>query len=269
MNKILVLLKNLWANSKLAIIAITCAVSLFLLNKYNYQRYQNQLIETQRVQANLNAFNDTLRVTKNKAGKLEYDKLAYISKTKNLEEDNRILSELVNDVKGDVKFIVKTTTKIVHDTLKLPATLDTIGYNYYITSHLDSTYSPGNYRRLSFSHSINMHDFSVSGQINNDEIGFTAVTGLKKTDKGYEIFVTPNYPRMTLTGLEGAVIGSEFFKTQTTTSAKTSAFSLGVHIGYSPFNYDLGNKKLDFTQRVVFSGGLNVDLIKLLSITKN
>jgi hypothetical protein len=37
-------------------------------------------------------------------------------------------------------------------------------------------------------------------------MGFSFVTGLREKDKSLEIFVTPKYPGMTITSMEGAII---------------------------------------------------------------
>lgn len=255
--------KNLGVKNYVIIAGVVALISLFYLNRFNYNRYLYQKQETFRVTANLNAANDTIRVTKNKVGQSEFDKLAYLGTVKQLSKEKNDLVEEIKKVKGDVKVVVKTNFKIVHDTTKLIVTADTINGILVVNSKYDTTYSEGNFRKIGIKHFVDLSNYTTSGYITKDEIGFSAVTGLKKTDLGYEIFVTPDYPGMTLTGLKGAVVDPRLYNT--IPKRKQPLFSVGASLIYAPVNYDLFHKKMDFTQRVVLGVGLTVNLIPLLS----
>jgi hypothetical protein len=61
-------------------------------------------------------------------------------------------------------------------------------------------------------------------------MGFSFVTGLREKDKALEIFVTPKYPGMTVTQIEGAVIDpykSDVLKKM----FPNKKFSLGPYVG--------------------------------------
>ena len=191
----------------LSVIVITI---LLLLKQCNGNRdlqakidYQNQ---------NLAALQDTVRVQKNKAGEDMYVKKTLLATKNNLEELNKKLYDELKKVEGDVitihdvETVVKVDTQYVDNTVTVYA-----DGNYSLDFKLDTVFSEGNYRKLSgnsfFAIDSTSHNV-IPGQtrINEDEMGFSFVTGLREKDGSLEIFVTPKYPDMKITNIEGAIV---------------------------------------------------------------
>src|ERR1700749_3518566 len=112
------------SKSKVIIVGISMIIALFLLNRWNYNRFQEAKQEAERMEANLSAAQDTIRVTKAKNGALEYDKKIYIAKnTKELKLLNDSLARQIELTKGNVGIIANVGIRIQHDTISLPTTV--------------------------------------------------------------------------------------------------------------------------------------------------
>ena len=127
---------------------------------------------------NIAALKDTIRVQKNRAGELTYSIKTLLTDKKNLEILNK-------DLREELEF--------------------SLDWKY------DSIFSPDNYRKLSgnsffYVDTINNKIIPGKTRINDDEIGFSLVTGLREKNGSLEIFVTPKYPGMKITKIEGAVV---------------------------------------------------------------
>lgn len=218
-----------------------------------------------RTELNLKAAQDSIRISKAKDGTVQYDKLAFIAE--DLKELKKINAELAHEVaitKGKVAAIQKMGVKIVHDTIKVevekPVVKDGVAT---IKGVHDTTFSEGNYRKLTTETKYNIADSTASQKIVKDEIGFTAVTGIKSTGEGYEIFLRPNYPGMVITDLQGAIVEKNFFAQQ---KSKPALITVGLHVGYVPFTYDLKVKKGGINLTQIGAGvGLNFNLSRILN----
>jgi len=85
------------------------------------------------------------------------------------------------------------------------------GGKYSLDWTLDTTYSPGNFRYFSGNSFFTWNKElgkPIAGvtRINEDKMGFSFTTGLREKDKALEIFITPKYPGMEITDIEGAII---------------------------------------------------------------
>lgn len=241
----------------------TVIVLLFLLNHWNQKKLQQAEDKLKRVENNLAAAQDTIRVTKAKNGELEYNKRTYIvQKEKEIKALSAELAKQVAITKGDVGIIQSVGVQVVHDTVELPTTVFVSDSVVTIRSHIDTTYSPGNFRSLAFESVYKEKEGKAFTTLNEDKIGFTATVGMKLNEKKqYEIFVRPHYPNMKVGMLEGAIITDNLVKEK----VKIPLITIGGHIGWMPVAYDAATKQTDFNLNRFGAGiGLNFNLAAML-----
>jgi hypothetical protein len=262
-------IKNLVVNfigrNKLIIAGLSLILILLLLNRWNYNRYWEAKQDNVRAQANLKATQDTLRVSRSKDNSVEYNKLSYIAKDlQDLKQLNQDLQKQVEITNGKVATIEKIGFITKTDTIRIPTKGVVRDSVVYLSSHFDTTYSPGNYRSLALESSYSLRNGLATGLLTKDEIAFTATVGLKQVaNNSYEIFVRPAYPNMKVTSLEGAIIQRNFFEASPKT--KIPLITIGGAVGWTPFTYDLNTQKPDFNfNRVGVSIGLNFNLAAML-----
>jgi hypothetical protein len=257
---------KLISNSKnrLLLAGASVILLLFLLNRWNYTRLKQAEEKVARMELNLQAAQDTIRITKAKNGELEYNRKIYVvEKEKELKALSASLAKQVALTKGDVSIIQSVGFQVKHDTVEIPTTVYVEDSVVKIRSGIDTTYSPGNFRALAFESTYNAKEGKASSFLTEDKIGFTATVGLKRNDKKqYEIFVRPHYPDMKVGMLEGAIIEENLFKE---TKTKIPLVTLGGNIGWTPFTYDLNTQKADINlNRIGVNIGLNFNLSAML-----
>jgi hypothetical protein len=204
------LITKIWERRDFLLIAIISFLFIMLFKQCNSTLNLKNRLDIQSL--NIDALNDTIRVQKNKAGEDMFVKKTLLADKKNLEKLNVDLSNELKKVKDKVIFLQKTIAEIKSDTQYVPTYL--IKYadgSYSLDWELDTSYSEGNYRKLSASSfflidSISHRVIPGRTQIKDDVFGFSFVTGLKEKSGSLEIFVTPKYPGMQITSIEGAVI---------------------------------------------------------------
>lgn len=258
-------IKNLFinANTRLFLACLFVMTFLFLMNRWNYNRFQEAEKKAESAMVNLAAAQDTIRVTKAKNNQLEYDKLAYVVKSKKeLKALSDSLAKQVEITKGNVAVIQSVGVQVVHDTVPVTTTVYIEDSVIALRSHIDTTFNPGNYRKLSFESVYDAKSGRAHSIILGDTMGFTATVGLKVNDKKqYEIFVRPHYPNMKVGMLEGAVIEDNLIKEK----VKIPLITIGGHIGWMPVAYEANTKKLDLNlNRFGVSVGLNFNLAAML-----
>jgi hypothetical protein len=255
---------GLGSQTKLLILSILIIGVLGVESKCTKDKLHKVETELQHANGNIAALNDSLRISKTKTGEIEYNKLAFISSSiKELSKVNAEIAEAIKETKGNIALLTKTNYKIVHDTVEMvvdnPQVKDGV---VVINGHYDTTYSPGNYRYLSTRTNYSLKDSSATESVTRDEIGFTALTGLKKTKTGYEIFVQPKYPAMSVVALEGAVIDKNLFASP---KAKAPLITLGLQVGWAPYTYDIYTKKGDINlNRIAVGAGINFNLSRII-----
>lgn len=249
-------LKNKWPIIVSALIAL-----LLLLNVYQFNVNKETKKQLAVSEQNTKASLDSVRITKDKAGKDEADHLAfYVSKVSDLEKLNKDLAKEVKETKGKVQTIVKENLVVKTDTVTIPAESTVTDSTLQTAFNLDTIYNPGNFRKLKgFTH----YDFSTKKSfavITGDELGIAIVTGIKNLDKGKpEIFVRSDYPGFSVTDIKGAVLDPNLFK-----KSKTPLITAGITIGWVPVTYDWNKKLFDANyQRIGISAGLNLNIIRL------
>jgi len=211
---------------------------------------------------NIKAINDTLRVTKDKDGKDEANKLALLTdKLSNLEKLNADLASEVKSIKGKVGTIIKGDVVVVHDTIPLIVKSEFIDSTVRTDFNFSKTYSPGNFRSLTGYTKYDLRSAKGVGELTSDSLGIRFTTGIKNLDKGTpEIFLKSDYPGFSVTQLDGAVLDPKLFK-----KTKVRLLTTGLNIGWTPVTYDAGTKKLDFNlKRFGATAGVNINILKLL-----
>jgi len=185
---------------------------------------------------NLDALKDTVRLQKNKAGEDTYVRKTLLASKNNLEKLNKDLAEELKKVKGQVLVIQNVETVIETDTQYVNNYLTVYpDGNYSLDWKFDTTFLANNYRKFSGNSFFKIDTVTNKvtpgiTRINQDELGFSFITGLREKDKSLEIFVTPKYPGMKITEIEGAIIDphkSDVLKNM----FPNKKFSVGPYVG--------------------------------------
>lgn len=240
-------------------LAIVAALCLLLFRQCDSNLSLKSQIKIQNM--NLDALKDTVRVQKNKAGEATYIKKTLLASKKDLENLNKELAEELDKQKGKVIVIEKIVTKTKVDTHYVNNYLTSYqNGNYSLDWKYDSLFSVNNYRKFSgksfFSvDTINNRVIPGTTRIDQDEMGFSFVTGLREKGNALEIFVTPKYPGMKITEIEGAVIDpykSDVLKTM----FPNKKWSVGPYVGIGMgAGYGLNGKPI---AGPVFNVGLGI-----------
>jgi len=255
---------GLFKNNKVATLAVAAALVFFLFNLK--QCSSNQIIKKQLAVAehNTKVLRDSIRVTKDKAGKDETNKLALLTdKVSHLEQLSTDLYSEVKNIKGKVSTVIKSDVKLVHDTVPLIVHSTLIDSIVRADFDYSKDYSLGNSRKLKGYTRYDLRTGQTGGELTQDETTMRFTTGIKNLDKGKpEIFLKSDYPGFVVTALDGAVLDPHLFSKK----PKVHLITLGVGVGYNPVSYDFITKKLDFNlHRVGITAGININLIRLLN----
>jgi hypothetical protein len=204
------LITKLWERKDILLLAGLAILCMLLFKQCGDAADLKKELEIQSM--NLDALKDSVRVQKNKLGEDVYVKKTLLATKENLEKLNKDLAKELDVMKGKVITIQKIAAKTKVDTQYVP-TYVTIheGGEHSLDWKFDTTFSVGNYRKFSGNSffridTINHKIIPGKTRINQDEMGFSFVTGIREKDKALEIFVTPKYPGMVITDIEGAII---------------------------------------------------------------
>jgi len=234
----------------------------FLLNLQTCRNNRDLKKEIAVAQHNINALNDTIRITKDRQGKDEYNKLALLTdKMSNLEKLNADLYNEVKNIKGKVATVIKGDVQIVHDTVPLIVKGELVDSTVRADFDFSKDYSPGNFRKLSGYTKYDLRTGVGAGQLTADTLGIRFVTGIKNLDKNKpEIFLKSDYPGFSVTQLDGAVLDPKLFQ-----KTKVRLITTGLNIGWTPVTYDVKTKKTDVNlTRFSATFGININVLKLL-----
>lgn len=250
--------------SKNKLTVIIGLIALLFYFTAMYQSCVNHKLKQQLTVAdhNIKALNDSIRITIDKQGKEEANKLALLTdKVSNLEKLNTELYAEVKNIKGKVSTIIKTDIKVLHDTVPLIVKAGLVDSTVRADFSFDTTYSPGNFRKLSGYTKYSLKDNLSSGTLTRDELGIKLVTGIKNLDKGKpEIFIKSDYPGLSVSSLDGAVLDPNLFKRK-----RSPVVTTGINIGWTPVTYDISQKKFSGAfDRFGATVGININIIKLL-----
>ena len=131
---------------------IACLSTLVILLNYFWFHSNTEVLTKQLAVAehNLQVANDTIRMSKDKAGKAQYEKLAYLTNTvDNLTKLNKELSNDVRQIKGTVSTIIDTKIQIVEKRVPFLVRAELLDSQVISHFNYDTIYSPGNFRKLS------------------------------------------------------------------------------------------------------------------------
>lgn len=255
---------DLFRSNRLASILIVAVLALGLMQWNSCNRNARLKKELAVATHNINAANDTIRLERNKNGDTMSVKLAFLTdKLSNLEKLNEDLYAEVKNIKGKVSTIIKTDVQVREVEKPVPFLVEGKLADSTVTAQFkfDTTYSPGNFRKLAGFTQYNLRNGQSNGSLTQSDFGMRFTTGIRNLDKGKpEIFLQSNYPGFTVTALEGAVLDPTLFNKK-----KVPTITLGVGIGWIPVTYSFATKKSTFDlQQVGVSAGININVLKLL-----
>lgn len=251
--------------SWIIIISLGVCIIIIIRLKNKYEESSYKLSATEH---NLNVAKDSIRVIKDTNGKLEYNKLAYLTdKVSNLVTINKQLSDEIKSIKGSVNSITSAQIKVIEKPVPFEVIKEVKDSTIFLNFKLDTTYSPGNYKILSGFTQYNTYTGQTEAEKLIDEVGVKVITGIKNIDKGKpEIFFKSDYPGLTITSIEGAVIDPTLFKGG---NKKTPLITPGITIGWTPVIWNNHTQKLSFSTRSVgITAGLSFNILKLIGIKK-
>jgi biopolymer transport protein ExbD len=231
MKQILEFLKDPKKQRLLLLVGIF-VLSIFLFKDCGRTKTDNEVTQ---LKQNIEAYKDSLTVSKNKAKEIQYNNGVLAATNNNLNELNKDLANEVDKQKGKVIFLTKSNASLVDSINKLKNGNITVKVNgdgsQDIAWHFDTLYAAGNghyikgnIHVLPLTHDttimiktktgnvaltipkITSDDVEVS--IPKDSIAFTLITGLErdKESNSLKIFVRSPYPGFSVTKLEGAII---------------------------------------------------------------
>lgn len=235
-------------NSSTTFRNILIALALLLLIALGISLRKNSNLKTDLniSEQNQKALTDSVRVSKNKVGELEYSKNILISKNGDLSKLNADLAAEYAKEKGKVSELTKTIAIIKNnpkDTIFLPT--DLIKYpdgTKGLAWTYDTIYSKDNYRKVK-----GVSDFKIDftnatytitplkTKISEFEIGFDFVQGLRETKAGdVEMFVRSNHPGFDVKDLDAVIINPDTHPVlkKFTNKTKQKRFGIGVIAGY-------------------------------------
>lgn len=259
-------MKEFWSKNKRAIIVIIAVAGLILYNVHLYKKALMAEKKAQVAEHNLVVANDTIRIIKDRQDRIEYNKLAYLTdKVTNLEKLSHNLANEVKSIKGTVSTVIQGQIKIVEKPVPFIVKGELIDSTVKAYFNYDSTYSPGNYRKLSGYTAYNLRDGVVVAQKQVDEFGIKFTTGIKDLDKGKpEIFLKSDYPGFSVTKLEGAQLDPKLFEPK----VKVSLITPTLSVGYTPILYSPSSKRVTLENRFGITIGVGFNLFKVMGMYK-
>jgi len=211
------------------IILLLTLIVIFI--KYNNIKNKSDISDQ-----NIKALTDSIRIVKDKYGREVASKNVLVTKNKDLKNLNSDLDNELKKIKGEVYDLRKIVAKIKGDTIYIPNVLITYPDNIIgLKFSYEKNYDLNNSRvlegesKFKIIDSITVKPYSTT--IIKDEISFDIITGLRKKDGNIEIFVTSNYPNLTISKIDGAIIDPKknpIIKEFT----KQKRFHIGPYIGY-------------------------------------
>lgn len=222
------------ANKQRNILLIICIVLvgiIFLLKSCN-NSLKNELNGSKQ---NEKALSDSIRVEKDKNGKIEYEKNILIADKKQLKDLNSDLYNSVKTEKGKVISLEKIIAGFKNEPKKPTTTVTTIAkygkFNYGLNWCFDTTYNKDNSRVIEGETMVYVDSLIVIPgltYLKKDNIKFNLITGIKENKDNLEIFVKSDYPGFYVSKLDGAIVD---IKPLIKKYVKPKRFSIGPYIG--------------------------------------
>ncbi len=193
---------------------------------------------------NVKALSDSVRISKNKLGDIEYSKNILISEKNDLKNLNSDLKKELDKEKGKVYELTsiiisiknqpKDTIKIPNDVLVYPDGSKGLDWKY------EKIYDKNNSRFISGVSKFKIDTTSLAiipleTLITKDEINFNIVQGLRETKEGnLEMFVRSDYPDFSVKDLNSVILDPNshpLIKKYT----KQKKFGIGPFVGYGVY----------------------------------
>jgi hypothetical protein len=246
-------------NSKFFGYAVVALLIILLAGQC--QSKNNLKREKAKTEQNLAAANDSVKIYRDKQGKLTAEKAVWILSEKELKKQNKDLYDKVQQQKGDiislneVVFQLEQDTTILHDTIRyLKAVIGkAVQLNkttWSLPWELDYRWDPAgkNWDRF-VGHTIAIVDtntFEVTHKtttLDKRTGNIDLIFGEKVVDKKYNVYVTTTYPGLSVKSMEGVFIDPNTNKDIKKLIEKDHWFTgFSVSIGITP-TYDFINKK--------------------------
>lgn len=204
------------------VFVIAIAILAFLLLK-QCNKVQDLKLENKVGVQNIIALNDSIRIVKNKWDEEITLKNVYITSEKDLKNINRNLSEKIKSLEGEVLYAsniissIKTDTVFIeNEVIRYPDGTNQLSWSY------NKDYGNGNSRFLDgnskFSIDLTDSSFSILDKgtsITRDITNLSILTGLTELEDTYQIYVKTDYPGITFSSIEGAILDKKRFLKQT------------------------------------------------------
>lgn len=199
---------NKQRNILVIITIIMCVLLLFTVRSCNKLKTDLNISNQ-----NILSLSDSVRITKNKVGDLEYSKGIIVSKKRDLENLNANLANELKKEKGKIyelnSYILSIKNK-EGDTIYVNSTVVKYANGEYGLDWVyDTIYDTKNSRYISGISKFKLIDSTIINSktlITRDEIKFNLVTGLREKNDLIEIFVRSDYPGFEALEVDGAII---------------------------------------------------------------
>jgi len=235
-----------WNINLNTIFIATIAIMAFLLLK-QCSKIENLKVENQVSVQNIIALNDSIRTVKNNWNEEITLKNSYISDIDELEEINSGLADEVKRLEGEVLYVSNLLSSIENDTIYIEN--EVIRYpdgTNELSWSFAKEFGEGNSRFLDGNSKFRIDtlnggfDIIDKGTlITRDVTNMRLITGLTELDDTYQIYVKTDYPGITFSEIDGAILNKERFMKQT---QPNWVFGPSVYfgVGVDPLNATAG-----------------------------
>lgn len=226
-------------NSKI-VSTILIVVVLFFLVSWGINKYLDLKADLRIAKQNESALKDSIRVTTNKIGDLEYSKQILVAKNaSDLKELNGELASLAKNFTGKIHELsnlvatIKGDTIIVDNTslVNLPGNTNGFKWSYSETFDSENSRMLAGVTRFKYD-SITNFIQPLETTITTDDIKFNITQGLRTTKDGkVEMFASSRYPNFGASELNSVII-SPSTHPALKQFTREKRFKLGVYAGY-------------------------------------
>lgn len=191
------------------------------------------------MEQNQKALTDSVRISKNKVGELEFSKNILVSEKKDLSKLNKELADELKKTKGDVYELNKYIIHLKGRPQPIPTSITISDSIVKLDWEKDTIFNVGNSRFIKgqtifkakiFKDSIIFTD--VSSMLINDEVKLTVFQGFREKDGNLEVFVRSNYPGFELKDLTSVIVDPKDHPILNKFSEKPKRFGIGFYGGY-------------------------------------
>lgn len=220
-------------------IIVALVAIIIIMSKCNTDLKQESFIANN----NLKVSNDSLVIIKNKYGQEIAERGILISDMKGLKELNYELYKEVEELKKGTgnkpKIIIKTETKIVHDTVFVNTSITALNDSLYeIDFAYDTTYSGSNSRTIEGVATIGLVYLDSSKynlvksnkfKITKDQMNIDATLAIGEKDGQLKVWLKSDYPGFSTESIEAVTLDPEIHPELRDLNKKS--FTIGPYIG--------------------------------------